>query len=324
MSTRSDSESDLNAPSAPADPARRQPAAADTNGAAAVSSVAEAAPLDPRVRALLESPSFRQADRDPEFLSIDAARGVRLQIDYLKAELLLEQHGVQHTIVVFGGTRIREPAEARRTAEAVSARAAAEPGNAALARQAAVAERILAKSRYYDMARELGRLVGRCGAGPGDTRVLLVTGGGPGIMEAANRGAHDVGAKSVGLNIALPREQQPNPYIAPDLCFRFHYFSTRKLHFLLRARALVAFPGGYGTLDEVFETLTLVQSRTIDPVPVVLVGRDYWRRVFDADFLLEEGVIEQEDRDLFTFAESAEEIWQTILRWHARNGTTFV
>lgn len=314
MSTRNDSERSPDTPSTPADPLRRQPAA-DVNGAASV---------DPRVRALLESPSFRQADRDPEFLSLDAARGVRLQIDYLKAELLLEQHGVQHTIVVFGSTRIREPEQARRAAEALAARAAAEPGNADLARQAAAAQRILERSRYYDMARELGRLVGRCGTGPGDTRVMLVTGGGPGIMEAANRGAHDVGAKSVGLNIALPREQLPNPYIAPELCFRFHYFSTRKLHFLLRARALVAFPGGYGTLDEVFETLTLVQTRTIDPVPVVLVGREYWRRVLDADFLLEEGLIDREDRDLFSFAESAEEIWQTILEWHARNGTTFV
>jgi uncharacterized protein (TIGR00730 family) len=148
-----------------------------------------------------------------------------------------------------------------------------------------------------------------------------MTGGGPGIMEAANRGAHDVGAKSIGLNIALPDEQPPNPYVTPELCFRFRYFSTRKLHFLLRARALVAFPGGYGTLDELFETLNLVQSRTIGPVPVVLVGEEYWRRVIDFDFLVDEGVIGAEDRALFSYAESAEAIWRHILHWHAASGS---
>jgi hypothetical protein len=143
-------------------------------------------------------------------------------------------------------------------------------------------------------------------------------------MEAANRGAHDVGAPSIGLNIALPHEQFPNPYISTDLCFRFHYFAMRKLHFLLRARALVAFPGGYGTFDEVFETLTLVQSRTIEPVPVVLVGESYWRRAVDIDFLVDEGFIEREDRDLFWYAESADEIWRSVLAWHERNGTPLV
>jgi hypothetical protein len=303
-----------------ADPVRRQPAVG-MPGARAARAASAVAAADPRVAALLESASYRQADHDPDFLSVDAARGVRLQIDYLKAELLLLEHGVEHTIVVFGGTRIREPAEASRTLQELARRSAANPGDADLRHQTAVAERIEAKSRYYDMAREFGRLVGRSGSGPDDCRIMLMTGAGPGIMEAANRGAHDVGAKSIGLNIALPDEQQPNPYVTPELCFRFHYFSTRKLHFLLRARALVAFPGGYGTLDEIFETLNLVQSRTIDPVPVVLVGRDYWRRVFDADFLVDEGVIDAEDRELFSFAESAEEIWQTIRRWHADRGS---
>ena len=277
-----------------------------------------------RIRALLESPTYRQADRDPEFLDLDATRGVRLQIDYLKAELLLEQYGVEHSIVVFGGTRIVEPQAAHRRVAALTSQLAQDPDNRDLKRTLAVAERILAKSPYYEIARELGRIVGRCGGGPDDCRIMLVTGGGPGIMEAANRGAHDVGAKSIGLNITLPREQFPNPYITPELCFRFHYFSTRKLHFLLRARALVAFPGGYGTLDEVFETLTLGQSRTIEPVPVVLVGEEYWRRVFDIDFLVDEGVIAAEDRALFRYAETAAQIWQTILEWHAANGTRLV
>ena len=147
------------------------------------------------------------------------------------------------------------------------------------------------------------------------------TGGGPGIMEAANRGAFDVGAKSVGLNINLPHEQYPNPYITPELCFRFHYFALRKLHFLLRAKALVAFPGGFGTIDELFEVLTLSQTRKIAPIPVVLVGEDYWRQAIDMDFLADEGVIDPEDRDLFWFAETANEAWNGILRWHEACGT---
>jgi uncharacterized protein (TIGR00730 family) len=277
-----------------------------------------------RVRRLLESPTYRQADRDPDFLDLDATRGVRLQIDYLKPELGLLQRGVEQTIVVFGSTRIREPAAARRNVDVLRRALAASSEDPEIRRRLNGAERLLEKSRYYDVARELGRLVGECGASTGNCRVLLMTGGGPGIMEAANRGAYDVGAPSIGLNISLPHEQYPNPYVAPDLCFRFHYFAMRKLHFLLRARALVAFPGGYGTFDEVFETLTLVQSRTIVPVPVVLVGESYWRRAFDIDFLVDEGVIEAEDRELFWYAETAEQIWQTILDWNVRNGTPLV
>ena len=275
-----------------------------------------------RVRRLLEAPTYRQADRDVDFLNIDATRGVRLQIDYLKAVLGLEDLGVEHTVVVFGSTRIREPGAARRRLDEARALLASAPSDAELARRASVAERLQAKSHYYDIARELGRLVGGCAGG--SSRVLLMTGGGPGIMEAANRGAFDVGAPSAGLNIALPHEQYPNPYVTPELCFRFHYFAMRKLHFLLRARALVAFPGGYGTLDEVFETLTLVQSRTIKPVPVVLVGESYWRQLVDIDFLVDEGVIELEDRELFWYAETARDIWRTIVAWNERNGTPLV
>ncbi len=274
-----------------------------------------------RVRALLASPTYRQADKDLDFLDSDDTRGVRLQIDYLKPELELRSRGVEHTIVVFGSTRIHEPAAAQRKVHELEERLRAAPDDEDLARRLAIAERLYSKSRYYDAARELGRLVGQCRTDTFDCRLLLMTGGGPGVMEAANRGAHDVGAPSVGLNISLPREQFPNPYLSPELCFRFHYFAMRKLHFLLRARALVAFPGGYGTLDEVFETLTLVQTRTIPPVPVVLVGEEYWRRVVDFDFLVDEGVIEREDRELFWFAESAEDIWQSILTWHEKHGS---
>lgn len=277
-----------------------------------------------RVRELLASPTYRQADKDLEFLDSDDTRGVRLEIDYLKTELTLRRRGVEHTIVVFGSTRIREPAAAERRVRELENELEASPGNAEIERQLGIARRLRAKSRYYDVARELGRLVGQCGGGGFDCRLIIMTGGGPGIMEAANRGAHDVGAPSIGLNISLPREQFPNPYISPDLCFRFHYFAMRKLHFLLRACALVALPGGYGTFDEVFETLTLVQTRTIQPVPVVLVGEDYWRRAVDFDFLVGEGVIEREDRDLFWFAESADEVWRSILEWHERRGTPLI
>lgn len=274
-----------------------------------------------RVWELLASPTYRQADRDLEFLDSDDTRGVRLQIDYLKPELTLRKLGVDHTIVVFGGTRVREPAAAERRVRALEKQLEAAPGDAELEHLLAIAKRLRAKSHYYDVARELGRLVGQCRSHDFDCRLLVMTGGGPGIMEAANRGAYDVGAPSIGLNITLPREQFPNPYISTDLCFRFHYFAMRKLHFLLRARALVAFPGGYGTFDEVFETLTLVQTRTIEPVPVVLVGEEFWRRAVDFDFLVDEGVIEREDRELFWFAESAEDVWQSILAWHERRGS---
>jgi uncharacterized protein (TIGR00730 family) len=170
------------------------------------------------------------------------------------------------------------------------------------------------------VAREFGRLVSATNQIANGQHRVIATGGGPGIMEADNRGAFDVGAKSVGLNISLPHEQYPNPYIAPELCFNFHYFAMRKLHFLLRAKALVAFPGGYGTFDELFEVLTLVQTRKIKPIPVVLVGESYWRRAVNLDFMVDEGVIDKEDRELFWFAETAQEIWNGILHWHDASG----
>jgi uncharacterized protein (TIGR00730 family) len=274
-----------------------------------------------RIERLLQSPSYRQAYEDSEWLSDYETRGVRLQIDYEKPEFLLEQRDIRHTIVVFGSTRIQEPASAQRTVDDLRAAAAAAPDDPESARRLAVAECLLAKSRYYDVARELGRLVGRASDGPDDFRLVVMTGGGPGMMEAANRGAWDVDSPTVGLNIDLPHEQYPNPYITPDLCFRFHYFAVRKMHFLLRTRALVVFPGGFGTFDELFETLTLVQTRKIDPIPVVLVGREFWRRAFDIDFLVAEGVIDDEDRELFWYAETADEIWGGIQAWHEENGT---
>lgn len=277
-----------------------------------------------RVQAILNSPSYRPADLDTDFLAQDGLRGVRLQLDYLKTEMLLQQHQIDQTVVVFGSTRICEPAAALRKVEAARALRSADAGNPELERKLRVAERILAKSRYYEVAREFGRLVARaCSMGEAP-RTAIVTGGGPGMMEAANRGAFDAGAKSVGLNISLPHEQYPNPYITPELCFSFHYFAVRKLHFMLRAKALVAFPGGFGTLDELFELLTLIQTRKMQPIPVVLVGESYWRRAVDFDFLVDEGVIDAEDRELFWFAETAEQIWNGIVRWHDASGRPLV
>jgi hypothetical protein len=273
-----------------------------------------------RVAEIMDSPAYRPAIDDEDFLGGDDARGVRLQLDYLKPERLLRRHGIVDTIVVFGSTRLVEPGTAKKNCERLRRVLEEQPGNEGVERRLRVAERILAKSHYYEVARAFARLVAQSDGGPPDSRLVIMTGGGPGIMEAANRGAFDVGAKSVGLNISLPFEQFPNPYITPDLCFQFHYFALRKLHFVMRARALVAFPGGFGTLDELFETLTLVQTRKIKPLPVVLVGREYWRRLFDIDFMVDEGVIDAEDRDLFWYAETAEDIWEGLLCWYEKCG----
>ncbi|MEE9218936.1 MAG: LOG family protein [Acidobacteriota bacterium] len=272
------------------------------------------------VQRILQSPSYRRADRDTDFLQRGELRPARLQLEFLKPELALAEAGVLATIVVFGGTRIIQAAEARRRLGQARAALAREPSNPDLKRRLAIAERVLAKSHYYDVARELGRIVGSSCGGAKACRLAVITGGGPGLMEAANRGASDVGAKTIGLNITLPEEQLPNPYITPELCFQFRYFALRKMHFLLRARALVAFPGGYGTLDELFETLCLIQTRKIEPLPVILVGQEYWRQVFDVDFLVREGAIDPRDVELFWFAESAEQIWSGICEWYERAG----
>jgi uncharacterized protein (TIGR00730 family) len=274
-----------------------------------------------RIKAILDNPSYRRSDQDPEFLAEYQVRGVRLQIDYLKPEFLLEEHDVRNTIVVFGSTRICEPAAARRTVATLKAALADDPADKVLAQRLAVAERILAKSHYYDVAREFGRLVSTANQSDEGPHCTIVTGGGPGIMEGANRGAFDAGIETIGFNISLPHEQFPNPYITPGLCFNFRYFAMRKLHFLLRAKALVACPGGFGTFDELFEALTLIQTRTVKPMPVVLVGEDYWRRAVDMDFLVEEGVVAEEDLELFWYAETAEDVWDGILHWYDKSGT---
>jgi uncharacterized protein (TIGR00730 family) len=266
-----------------------------------------------RLARILASPSYRRAEDDPAFLARDELRGARLALEYEKAELTLREHDVASTIVLFGSTRLVEPAAARRAADELRAAAAAAPQDRELARRLRVAERRVATSHYYEVAREFARLVSTECADSCD--YVIVTGGGPGIMEAGNRGAFEAGRRTVGLNITLPSEQYPNPYITPELCLRFHYFGLRKLHFLKRARALVAFPGGYGTLDELSDALCLVQTRKIPPIPILLVGEAFWRRALDIPFLVEEGMITVEDAELVEYVETAAEIWRAIRDW---------
>ena len=269
-----------------------------------------------RVRRLVASPSYKQADEDKAFLLRPEMCGVRLQLDFWKTEEILQRHGIQHTVVVYGSTRLIEPQVAEQRLSAARHALANAPFNAGHARAADIAKRLLDNSRYYTIAREFGHIVASQGATDGVPKLAVVTGGGPGIMEAANRGAFESGAPSIGLNISLPREQLPNPYISPDLCFKLHYFAIRKMHLLERAKAAVFFPGGYGTCDELFEVLTLLQTRKIASLPVVLVGERYWRRAIDFDFLIDEGMIAAGDAELLTFAESANEIWEAISKWY--------
>ena len=277
-----------------------------------------------RLQALMESDRYIRADQDVDFLQRDELRSVRLQLEYLKPDMILDEMGVEGTVVIFGGTRIIEPQVADHRLQQAQEAAAASSNDRELKRRVAVAKRVVAKSQYYNVARELAQKVGEAGDGPKDYRLIVVTGGGPGIMEAGNRGAVDVGAPSMGLNITLPHEQFPNPYISPELCFQFRYFALRKMHFLGRAKALVAFPGGFGTLDELFETLCLVQCRKVEPLPIVLVGEKFWRGVFDVDYLAAEGTIDPEDAELFWFAETADQIWDGIQEWYRKAGKTLL
>jgi len=258
------------------------------------------------------SPSYRLAYADVDFLLRDELRSVRLQLELLKPEILQAEQGIGSTVVVFGSARIPEPGLAAKRVRKAEQQLAQHPGDPALQGRVDVARRIQAKSRYYDEARAFARLTTERAQQAGRKHLVVITGGGPGIMEAANRGAHDAGGRSVGLNIVLPLEQQPNPYVTPDLSFQFHYFAIRKLHFLLRAKALVAFPGGYGTLDELFETLTLIQTGKVKAMPVLLFGREFWDRIINFAALAEEGVVSSADLDLFRFVETAEEAWGVI------------
>ncbi len=266
--------------------------------------------------ALLQSPSYRRADQDIEFLNRDELRPIRLQLELLKPEMIQQEEGVRSTIVVFGSARLVEPAAAQARLKKAEAALARKPKDRDLLRAVAVARQQVKLAPFYDQAREFGRLVSSTCQIDGRCDFVVVTGGGPGIMEAANRGAADVGAKSVGLNITLPHEQTPNPYITPSLCFQFKYFAIRKMHFLLRAKALVAFPGGFGTLDELFETLTLLQTGKVTGLTIVLMGKTFWEKVINWPALVEAGLIGDEDLKLFHYAETAQEAWDLVSKNH--------
>jgi uncharacterized protein (TIGR00730 family) len=266
----------------------------------------------PAASAQAAAPSYRLAFEDVDFLLRQDLRPVRLQLELLKPELLQQEHGIMSTVSVFGSARIAEPDRAQEELEAAELAARNSPSDRVVARRLAVARRMLANSRYYEEARRFAQIVSNTCVGEHVCDFVVKTGGGPGIMEAANRGADDVGGKSIGLNIVLPMEQDPNPYITPELCFRFHYFAIRKMHFLTRSKALVVFPGGFGTLDELFEAATLIQTGKIEPIPILLFGREYWERVVNLDAMAGEGMIGPDDKDIFTFVETAEEAWAYI------------
>ena len=253
------------------------------------------------------SAAYKLAFQDKEFLLREDLRPVRFQLELLKPELLLDEAKIESMLVIYGSARIPEPAEA----DALEAAATDDASRN-------IARRLKAKAKYYDEARALARLASQVPPDKNGCRHFVVcSGGGPSIMEAANRGADDVGKESVGLNIVLPHEQAPNRFVTPDLSFQFHYFALRKMHFLLRARAVCVFPGGFGTFDEMFELLTLIQTGKIKPIPIVLFGEEFWRRVVNFDALVEEGVVSARDLGLFKFVETADEAWTIIQDFYA-------
>jgi uncharacterized protein (TIGR00730 family) len=266
--------------------------------------------------AILHSPTYRLAESDVEFLRRPELRPVRMQLELLKPEMALAASGVRSTIVLYGSTQIAERTYSEQRVRDTKAVLAADPTNAAKARLAARAERLLAKSHYYDEARRFAQIVS-CGCK--DATVcdyVITTGGGPGIMEAGNRGAHDVDSKSIGLNITLPHEQAPNPFVTPELCFQFHYFALRKMHFLLRAKALVAFPGGFGTLDELMDALTLRQTHRMQEIPILLYGTEYWKNVINFQYLADEGAIGDRELKLFQYVDDPQQAWDAIRAFH--------
>src|SRR5437764_2898038 len=266
---------------------------------------AEHVPSSPQT----ESVAYKLAFQDTDFLLREDLRPVRFQLELLKPELLLNEANIGSTFVFYGSARIPAPD----MADALVA-AATNP------EQEAIAQKLKAKSRYYEVARALARLASRCGCDPeGKKHFVVCSGGGPSIMEAANRGAWEEGQEPIGLNIVLPHEQLPNRYVTPDLSFQFHYFALRKMHFLLRARAVAVFPGGYGTFDEMFELLTLIQTGKVRPLPILLFGKDYWNRVVNFDAMVEEGVIAPHDLDLMHWSEDANDAWDFVTNYYAEH-----
>ncbi len=255
--------------------------------------------------AVMAPQAYRLAFADPEFMLRRETRGIRMQLELQKPDLAQIEAGIEHTVVVFGSARF----VSQESAQTLLAQAQAS-GDAQAVQQA---QRKLRNAIWYEQAREFAAIVSRhCSCLPEHERLHICTGGGPGIMEAANRGAHEAGMPSVALNIVLPHEQSANPYVTPELSFKFHYFALRKMHFMMRAKALLAFPGGFGTLDELFEVMTLVQTRKARPVPILLYGSDYWKRLFNLQVLVDEGTISEEDLKLFVYVDTPQDAWQHI------------
>lgn len=277
------------------------------------------------IQSLLDSPSYSMAFLDRDFIMSDVSRSIRLQLELAKPEWFMRQYGIRSTVIVFGSARFVSRNRATKMLDEARAEWADNPEDGDAKNAVARAEQLLKTSPYYEQAREFGKVVSEDNlsrnpeqtGGPFD--YVICTGGGPGIMEAANRGAFEAGAPSVGLNIKLPFEQKPNPYISPQLCFQFHYFAIRKLHFMLRAKALVACPGGFGTFDELFEALTLRQTQRMQQIPVILFGESFWRGCINFDVLVDNGVIDRADLELFHFTESPQEAWDIIKRFHRTN-----
>lgn len=259
-----------------------------------------------------KSSAFLLAYDDKDFLQREEMRAVRIMLELSKPELTLNEYHIEHTVVVFGSARISDPESAQAALDAARQSLDKDPDNRQLQKQLSITKKQMDYVHYYQEARELAKIITQESRKLPMPRLHIITGGGPGIMEAANRGANDVGGRSIGLNIVLPHEQYPNPYITPELCFRFHYFAMRKMHFLMRAQALVVFPGGFGTLDELFETLTLVQTGKVKNLPILLFGKAYWNRIINFEAMVEEGMIDAENLDLFVIVESAQEAWEHI------------
>ena len=268
---------------------------------------------------ILNSSTYVLAEQDIDFLARRELRPVRLQLELLKPEMAFNEQSINSTIVVFGSARVLESGAAQQRLAALEAELANSPHDKVLQRSVSRAQRLLAKSHYYDAARKFARIVSEHCQKPGRREYVIVTGGGPGIMEAANRGAFDVGAKSIGLNITLPTEQAPNPYITPSLCFQFHYFALRKMHFLMRAAALVLFPGGFGTLDEFFDAITLRQTQRMQEIPIILFGREHWNELIDFQYLADEAMIDDRDLDLIQYADTPEQAWELIAHFHGHD-----
>lgn len=271
---------------------------------------------------LQDHDSYKLAFADSGFLMQDELRHVRLQLEYLKPQLVLEQNNINATVVVFGSARFLSPEQAEQQLEQVQQHYTAEPDNPNAISALQRAQRDLRNSQYYIASQTFARLVTAHSCQHPGSALMIISGGGPGIMEAANRGAMDANGKSIGLNIVLPKEQNPNPYITPEFCFQFHYFAIRKMHFLQRARALVAFPGGFGTLDELFETLTLIQTRKAERVPVILYDKAFWQKLINFDMLSEEGLISPQDLELIQYVDTPEQAWQIIYDFYQLGATS--